>query len=170
VVGRAESHSALGRLFSPGTVADLVRNAPCDVLVSGRAPATGRIVVGTDLAEPSLPILRAAADEQNRRPVTVYAVHCIHEGPGQVEAAGDLESRLAAASEAVGLRAVPQLLTEDPAKGLLDIAKELCADLIIVGSHGEAGIARLLLGSVAQDVVEDASCPVLVVRQPDAPH
>jgi nucleotide-binding universal stress UspA family protein len=70
----------------------------------------------------------------------------------------------------VGLTAQPQVVADLPSSGLLAAARELAADLIIVGSHGAAGRARLMLGSVAQDVVEDAPCPVLVVRLPDQPH
>ena len=38
------------------------------------------------------------------------------------------------------------------------------ADLIVIGTHGRAGLSRLLLGSVAEDVVRGASVPVLLVR------
>jgi nucleotide-binding universal stress UspA family protein len=40
------------------------------------------------------------------------------------------------------------------------------ADLIVIGSHGDTGIARIPLGSVAERVVRHAPCPVLVVRLP----
>jgi nucleotide-binding universal stress UspA family protein len=170
VVGRGDAErGAIARMFAPGVVVKLARNAPCDVLVSGRAPATGRIVVGSDLTDPALPILRAAAAEQARRPVTVYAVHCVDGGEPITRADGTYRQLAAAAAE-VGLDAVPQVVTEVPAEGLLAVARALAADLIVVGSHGEAGRARLLLGSVAQDVVEDAPCPVLVERLPDRPH
>jgi nucleotide-binding universal stress UspA family protein len=43
-------------------------------------------------------------------------------------------------------------------------AKAWPADLIVIGSHGRAGIVRTLLGSVAEGVMRHASCPVLVVR------
>jgi nucleotide-binding universal stress UspA family protein len=172
VIGRAEpSRGVVARMFAPGVVVRLIRNAPCDVLVSGRAPATGRVVVGSDLEDPALPILRAAAAEQARRAVTVYAVHCIDTPElAPVAGADGTYRRLAAAAAEVGLAAVPQVVSEVTAEGLVAVARELAADLIIVGSHGEAGRARLLMGSVAQDVVEDAPCPVLVVRLPDAPH
>lgn len=42
-------------------------------------------------------------------------------------------------------------------------------DLIVMGSHGRSGVARLLLGSVAENVVHEAHCPVLVVRGPEIP-
>ena len=52
----------------------------------------------------------------------------------------------------------------DPAKTIVDEAKEWHADLIVVGSHGRSGLGRLLLGSVAQAVVAHAPCSVEVVR------
>jgi nucleotide-binding universal stress UspA family protein len=46
---------------------------------------------------------------------------------------------------------------------ILSYAAEVGADLIVMGSHGRRGIAHLLLGSVADEVVRRASCPVMVV-------
>jgi nucleotide-binding universal stress UspA family protein len=43
-------------------------------------------------------------------------------------------------------------------------AKEEHADLIVIGTHGFSGFKHLLLGSTAERVVRDASCPVLTVR------
>lgn len=53
-----------------------------------------------------------------------------------------------------------------PATELLQLAEQHHADLIVVGSHGRTGLARLLMGSVAEQVVRGAQCPVLVVKQP----
>jgi nucleotide-binding universal stress UspA family protein len=43
-------------------------------------------------------------------------------------------------------------------------AKDTAADLIVMGTHGRRGVARALLGSVAEKVVRTASCPVLTVH------
>ena len=43
-------------------------------------------------------------------------------------------------------------------------ARDCDADLIVMGSHGRAGIEKLLLGSVTQRVLQDAPMPVLVVK------
>lgn len=56
----------------------------------------------------------------------------------------------------------------EPADVILKIAKEWPADLIVIGSHGRSGVARLLFGSVAESVVRRATCPVLVVREGQA--
>jgi nucleotide-binding universal stress UspA family protein len=57
-------------------------------------------------------------------------------------------------------------LVEDvaAASGIVQSAKELACDLIVMGSHGRTGIARLMLGSVATKVVAESSIPVLVTR------
>jgi nucleotide-binding universal stress UspA family protein len=47
------------------------------------------------------------------------------------------------------------------------LAAALCADLVVVGTAGRTGLARLALGSVAEKVVRNAGCPVLVVRPKD---
>jgi len=50
-------------------------------------------------------------------------------------------------------------------KQILQVAIDVQADLLVVGTHGRGGVKRLLLGSVAETVVRKASCPVLVVRE-----
>ena len=52
----------------------------------------------------------------------------------------------------------------DARDGILAAAKACAADLIVMGSHGRRGLTRLVLGSVAEDIVRRAPCPVLVVR------
>ena len=51
-----------------------------------------------------------------------------------------------------------------PAEVICDLATELSADLVVVGSRGLGRLDRLLLGSVSTSVVQRAPCPVLVVR------
>lgn len=54
----------------------------------------------------------------------------------------------------------------DPASVILKTAHEIGTDLIVMGTHGRTGLRRLLMGSVAEQVVRKASCPVLTVRTP----
>jgi len=62
---------------------------------------------------------------------------------------------------------IEHLLEEgDPATGILQVAQERACDLIVMGSHGRTGLGRLLLGSVAEQVVRKAPCPVLTVKLP----
>lgn len=47
---------------------------------------------------------------------------------------------------------------------IVDTAKRLKADLIVMATHGRSGLSHVLLGSVAERVVRSAACPVLTVR------
>ncbi len=53
----------------------------------------------------------------------------------------------------------------DPGVEIADYARQIGADLIVLPSHGRTGIARFLIGSVAERVVRLAHCPVLVLRK-----
>jgi nucleotide-binding universal stress UspA family protein len=59
------------------------------------------------------------------------------------------------------------LTSAAPAQTILAYATDHNIDLIIVGTHGRSGLARLFMGSVAQHVVRLAPCPVLTVRHPE---
>jgi len=68
---------------------------------------------------------------------------------------------------AAGIKGVAvdaRLAEGEPAVVIVDLARETGADLIVIGSHGRSGLSRLLMGSVAEHVVRNASCPVLTVK------
>jgi nucleotide-binding universal stress UspA family protein len=54
--------------------------------------------------------------------------------------------------------------TGETTRGIVDAARELHADLIVMLTHGRRGLPRFFLGSVAERVVREAPCPVLTVR------
>jgi nucleotide-binding universal stress UspA family protein len=51
-----------------------------------------------------------------------------------------------------------------PASVIVGVAEEMHCDLIVMGTHGRRGLSRLFLGSVAEQVVRHAQCPVLTVK------
>ena len=57
-----------------------------------------------------------------------------------------------------------QIAIGDPSTEIIDYAKEISADLIVLPSHGRKGISRFLLGSVTERVVRLSPCPVLVLK------
>ncbi|MEO7731504.1 MAG: universal stress protein [Kofleriaceae bacterium] len=65
-------------------------------------------------------------------------------------------------------RVTPKLLKGVPWTAITDAAME-GVDVIVIGTHGRTGLARILLGSVAEAVVRHAPCPVIVVRPEVAP-
>lgn len=54
-----------------------------------------------------------------------------------------------------------------PAAAILRSASELAADVIVLGTHGRTGLAHLVLGSVAEEVMRGARVPVVTVRSRD---
>jgi nucleotide-binding universal stress UspA family protein len=72
--------------------------------------------------------------------------------------------RLVAGAKARGVRARSLLLEGTPPDRIARAARSTRADLIVIGTHGRTGLARLFLGSVASRVIATATCPVLSVR------
>jgi nucleotide-binding universal stress UspA family protein len=56
------------------------------------------------------------------------------------------------------------------AEQTVDLAEEIGADLIVVGSRGSGGLSRALMGSVSDSVVRHSHCPVLVVRADESAY
>jgi len=63
-----------------------------------------------------------------------------------------------------GVAVDTMIRTGAPANTIIDVARTEDIDLIVMGSHGESGVTKLLIGSVVQKVLYWAACPVLVVR------
>lgn len=63
---------------------------------------------------------------------------------------------------------VETILLQELGRGIVDVivneSLDWFADLIVIGTHGRTGLTRLLLGSVAEGVVREASMPVLLIR------
>lgn len=182
VVG-SQGASGLRRLLI-GSVADkVVRYAHEPVLVARASPPNGPVLAATDFSDPSLPALQAAAREAERRGVTLEALHCLDIpaqsmawGPGTAMAlpvlTEDDRQALVAAGKAhldavlagAGVTAGAHVHDGPPASAILAAAGSLGASLVVVGTVGRTGLRRMLLGSVAETVVRDAGCSVLVVR------
>lgn len=79
--------------------------------------------------------------------------------------ASQMLDRAAEELRSCGLTVETKVRDGDPRTTIIDEAREWSADLIVVGSHGYTGLKRLLLGSVAQAVVDHAPCTVEVVHQ-----
>jgi len=71
---------------------------------------------------------------------------------------------LLARARAEGVEAEALLVPGFPDEAIVETARQRGADLIVVGTHGRRGAARLMLGSVAARVVAGAPCPVLTAR------
>jgi universal stress protein A len=56
------------------------------------------------------------------------------------------------------------VMSGDPAGEILAAAQRIGADLIVIATHGRRGIRRIVLGSVAEQVIREAICPVLTIN------
>ncbi len=63
-----------------------------------------------------------------------------------------------------GIKIHRELLYNNPADGIIEVAEARAVDLIVVGSRGLGALRSLVLGSVSQKVINLATCPVLVVK------
>jgi nucleotide-binding universal stress UspA family protein len=82
----------------------------------------------------------------------------------QFQNAQQTVDRAAAALKAAGFNAKGRVVEAETRSGILDLASEWHADLIVLGSHGRRGLQRFMLGSVAESVARGAYCSVLIVR------
>jgi nucleotide-binding universal stress UspA family protein len=149
------------------------------------ASETYEIVVGVDYSSLSALALGAALDIASSRDARVHVIAVAQgEGPRLPEelkaderehfideAQKTLEAFLT--RELAGLERPARVNREqildsvdvgDPAERILALAEEVHADLIVVGTTGRRGLEHLVLGSVAETVLRNAHCPVLVVR------
>lgn len=70
-----------------------------------------------------------------------------------------------------GLAVTIRVLEGSPAETIAEFATELEDDVVVLATHGRAGVKRLLKGSVAEAIVQEACVPVMMVRGPGcAPH
>jgi nucleotide-binding universal stress UspA family protein len=102
------------------------------------------------------------------QPAEVHALELVNVMP---EASPDdwreqLERRLQwLGTDCEGILVERWLEEGDPVREILGVAKEAGADLIVMGTHGRRGLGRFLLGSVAEEVLRRAPCPVLTVKK-----
>lgn len=91
--------------------------------------------------------------------------------PNYVDIYKDQEKIAREKLEALVQRRSPEVKYElmtrigDPAHEILIAERHLAADLIVLATHGRKGVKRVLLGSVAEAVLREATCPVLTVRR-----
>jgi nucleotide-binding universal stress UspA family protein len=131
-----------------------------------------KILLATDGSEDARLAARAAATLSDRGGAQLHIVHAWQSVPNAVidfdayeEAAGRLlEEQARLVSDAGATVSEAHLIMGTPVDAILDLAEEINADFVVVGSRGHGPLGRLLLGSVSEGVVHHATRPVLVLR------
>lgn len=127
------------------------------------------VVVGYVMREDGEAALRAGVEEARRRGVPLRVIGVVKVGPGGesgdtvLELRGRLEA-IEADLKSQGVdAAVKEVLSQGrPSEALLEEAKG--AQLIVLGLRNRSTVGKLILGSVAQDILVSAPCPVLAVK------
>ena len=190
VVMGTHGRRGLRRMMMGSVAEEVVRLAPCPVFTVGgreageRGWAIRHIVAPVDFSSHSVLAARHAAALAEAYDADLTLFHVIDAatvptggtptlGPVRVSA-----SEVQARSQKMLERHMADLRAEFPAVGdvrtfvgvgrpasdIVDFAEEHEADLVVVGSHGRTGMKRLLMGSVAEQVVRSALCPVFTVK------
>lgn len=86
---------------------------------------------------------------------------------GPEEPAEVLRRRIELVWQKTSVRVIAHIRSGEPAQTILQAAIDIGADVIVVGTHRRAGLKKLVLGSVAEQVLHAAHCPVLIVIAKD---
>jgi nucleotide-binding universal stress UspA family protein len=134
------------------------------------------IVVGTDGSETAGIAVRQALEMVTDGQV-LHVVSAYHPSPARVVTAGGDQwiilpedrvdtvlQEVAAQGRIHGVKVETHAVRTDPASAIIRVAKEVGADLVVVGNKGMKGAKRFLLGSIPSKVAHSAPCAVLILK------
>jgi nucleotide-binding universal stress UspA family protein/CBS-domain-containing membrane protein len=176
VIG-ATGHSGVWEMFLGSTADKLVAHAPTSVLVvhpSDAGSGFKEVVVGLDGSPLGERALAVALDLGRLWGGTVRAISVLEgmpsapAGPEQGEAGyiATLQARARAAAEAAGVRLELETRSGHAAETLVGYAREVDAELIVIGATGRERPWSPTAGGTARRVANEAHCAVLLVRPP----
>lgn len=194
VIVGTKGKSGLAHVLLGSTAERVVRTSPCPVLVvrteAGEATAgsagpcegigLSRILVPVDFSDCSLEAVEYAALMAERHSASLTLLHVlepvsygldftlIHTGKRE-EMRERLTSRLSDITRALAeakIKVDSHVRGGTPFESILDSARTIPADLIVMGTHGRRGLSHALSGSVTEAVLRRSYCPVLTVRSP----
>jgi nucleotide-binding universal stress UspA family protein len=134
-----------------------------------------KVLLATDGSEDAALAARAASDICTKAGSELHLIHVWHTIPStrfksfireqlQREGCRLLNEQTAKIEGAYGITCEAHLREGRPAEEIVDFAEEIGANLVVVGSRGLGPVGRFLLGSVAEGVVHNAPCPILLMR------
>ncbi len=164
------ARSGLERTFLGSVAEAVLRRSHIHVLTvhadTTSADAFKDILVAVDDSECAASALSLAAEIARTDGGTLHLLHVIPTGASRKRSTDgfDLLEALAKPIRATGATAYAYGDHGDPATTICAFANRIHAQLVVAGSHGRRGISRLVLGSVAEAVLRNTSCPVLVAK------
>ncbi|HZK14598.1 MAG TPA: universal stress protein [Desulfobaccales bacterium] len=165
IMGR-HGYTGLTRLLMGSVTARVIGHSPCHVLVvpQGVPLSFERLLIASDgsaFSEAAWTAALSLAKTMGSALIGVSVAASDRDIPVATQVVRGLE---AAASEQ-GIALDTMIPMGRPEETIVKAADFKGASLIIVGSHGRTGLKRLLMGSVAERVIGEAKCPVLVVKK-----
>jgi nucleotide-binding universal stress UspA family protein len=167
IMGR-RGRSDLASVLMGSVTARVVAASSVKVLIVPRkAPLTfQRLLVAHDGSPCSNGAWREALAMSRDRFCYLLAV-AVARKAGAIPQFQELMGKLQGEADRQGIPLDALVLQGIPEAAILQAAEARGADLLILGSRGRSGLSRFLLGSVAEQVIGKANCPVLVVRGPE---
>lgn len=167
IMGR-RGKRGLSRVMLGDVTAQVIGHAHCSVMVVPRSAEINgtHFVVATDGSRFSDAAAATAVSLAKRcnSPATVVSVHSpSHSEQRRLEAKRSV-NRITSFMQQEGIQTDGQLLEGRSDDKIVESAIAKHADLIVLGSHGRTGLERVFLGSVAERVLNQTQCAVLVVR------
>ena len=165
IMGR-HGYTGLTRLLMGSVTARVIGHSPLNVLVVPREVPLSfkRLLIASDgsvFSEAAWTEALLLAKTMGSDLIGVAVAASDRDIPTATEVVRNLE----AAASQQGIALDTMIPMGRPEEGIVKAAEFKGASLIIVGSHGRTGLKRLLMGSVAERVIGDAKCPVLVVKK-----
>jgi len=165
IMGRC-GKSALARILMGNVTARVIGHSPVNVLVAPQGVPLNfqRLLIASD----GSPFSEAAWTEALTLAKTMGSALIgvsVAAADRDIPAATEVVRGLEAAASQQGIALDTMIPVGRPEEGIVKAAEFKQASLIILGSHGRTGLKRLLMGSVAERVIGNAKCPVLVVRK-----
>lgn len=130
------------------------------------------IVVGFVPTPEGRAALERGEEEAKLRGLPLEIIDSHRGGSGyDVSEAMEIESELEAVSTRLRVNGVEHNIRSlvrgnDPTEDLVKVAKEVGAEMIVIGLRRRSPVGKLILGSTAQDVLLNADCPILAVKAP----
>lgn len=176
VMGR-RSLTRVERALSGSFSAQVIRYSPLDVLVMQKTTSLGwrSTLLATDgskfskvAARRALEIAQEHGGELKVISVVDTADSFLNEVPGSIDrmrehARENIES-VKQMAKPFDIKVEGFIRVGHPHQEIVKLAKELKVDVLCMGTHGRTGLNRLIMGSVTEQVIEDALCSVLVVK------
>ena len=133
-------------------------------------PTINKILLPIDFSVPSDRAAGYAAALARSLGASIHLVHVL-EDVSQATRYEDSRAKLLALTASLApaaARTSVEVRSGRPAAAIIDAAIDYGCDLIVMATHGRSGVSHLVLGSVAEEVIRHARCPVLAVRQSGA--